>query len=214
MVGEAPVGQWIGPRPSRLQFSAVMFLGVTAIMIAGLQPLLLGTLAHEGRLTANQLGQAATAELLAMGLAAFVSGAVRKPAQLKLIGIAASLILAAIDFATPFVAGDAITLMRGLAGLPSGVLMWITIALIARTPTPERWSGVYLTVQTLAQFVVATILSATIVPSAARVLALKTRSKLLREQLTKALPAAMSRMCRLLPCRGTSLTTWKLSWRS
>lgn len=165
MVGEAPVGQWIGPRPSRLQFSAVMFLGVTAIMIAGLQPLLLGTLAHEGRLTANQLGQAATAELLAMGLAAFVSGAVLKPAQLKLIGIAASLILAAIDFATPFVAGDAITLMRGLAGLPSGVLMWITIALIARTPTPERWSGVYLTVQTLAQFVVATILSATIVPS-------------------------------------------------
>lgn len=165
MVGEAPVGQWIGPRPSRLQFSAVMFLGVTAIMIAGLQPLLLGTLEHEGRLTANQLGQAATAELLAMGLAAFVSGAALKPAQLKLIGIAASLILAAIDFATPFVAGDTITLMRGLAGLPSGVLMWITIALIARTPTPERWSGVYLTVQTLAQFVVATILSATIVPS-------------------------------------------------
>src|SRR5690606_8431035 len=127
--------------------------------------LLLGTLEHEGRLTANQLGQAATAELLAMGLAAFVSGAALKPAQLKLIGIAASLILAAIDFATPFVAGDTITLMRGLAGLPSGVLMWITIALIARTPTPERWSGVYLTVQTLAQFVVATILSATIVPS-------------------------------------------------
>ncbi len=165
MVGEAPVGQWIGPRPSRLQFSAVMFLGVTAIMIAGLQPLLLGTLEHEGRLTANQLGQAATAELLAMGLAAFVSGAALKPAQLKLIGIAASLILAAIDLATPFVAGDVITLIRGLAGLPSGVLMWITIALIARTPTPERWSGVYLTVQTLAQFVVATILSATIVPS-------------------------------------------------
>ncbi|RYZ12043.1 MAG: MFS transporter, partial [Alphaproteobacteria bacterium] len=61
----APVGEWIGPRPTRSQFSAVMFLGVTAIMIAGLQPLLLGTLATEGRLTSNQLGQAATAELLA-----------------------------------------------------------------------------------------------------------------------------------------------------
>ncbi|HPN04240.1 MAG TPA: hypothetical protein PK050_00420 [Hyphomonadaceae bacterium] len=164
-VGEWPAKGWIGPRPTRVQFSAVMFLGVTAIMIAGLQPLLLGTLATEGRLTANQLGQAATAELLAMGLAAFVSGAVLKPARLKAIGIAASLTLAAIDFATPLVAGDTITLMRGLAGLPSGVLMWITIALIARTPTPERWSGVYLTVQTLAQFVMATVLSATIVPS-------------------------------------------------
>ena len=161
---DAPVGVWVGPRPSRVQFSAVMFLGVTAIMIAGLQPLLLGTLATEGRLTSNQIGQAATAELLAMGLAAFVAGAALKPAQLKLIGIIASLVLAAIDFATPFVAGDTITLVRGLAGLPSGVLMWITIALIARTPTPERWSGVYLTVQTLAQFLMATVLSATIVP--------------------------------------------------
>lgn len=155
---------WIGPRPSALQFSAVMFVGVAAIMIAGLQPLLLGTLAHEGRLSPAQIGQAATAELLAMGLAAFVSGAALKPKRLKLIAIVMALVLGAIDMATPYVQGDAITLVRGLAGLPSGVLMWITIALIARTPTPERWSGVYLTVQTLAQFLMATVLSATIVP--------------------------------------------------
>ena len=162
---DAHIGEWIGARPSRLQFSAVMFVGVTAIMIAGLQPLLLGTMAHEGRLSPAQIGQAATAELLAMGLAAFVSGAALKPERLKLIAIVASLVLAAIDVATPYVQGDTITLVRGLAGLPSGVLMWITIALIARTPTPERWSGVYLTVQTLAQFVMATALSATVVPA-------------------------------------------------
>ena len=162
---EAPIGKWIGARPSRVQFAAVMFVGVTAIMIAGLQPLLLGTMAHEGRLSPAQIGQAATAELLAMGLAAFVSGAALKPERLKLIAIVASLVLAAIDVATPYVQGDTITLVRGLAGLPSGVLMWITIALIARTPTPERWSGVYLTVQTLAQFVMATALSATVVPA-------------------------------------------------
>ena len=134
---EAPIGKWIGARPSRVQFAAVMFVGVTAIMIAGLQPLLLGTMAHEGRLSPAQIGQAATAELLAMGLAAFVSGAALKPERLKLIAIVASLVLAAIDVATPYVQGDTITLVRGLAGLPSGVLMWITIALIARTPTPE-----------------------------------------------------------------------------
>lgn len=141
-----------------------MFVGVAAIMIAGLQPLLLGTLAHEGRLSPGQIGQAATAELLAMGLAAFVSGAALKPRRLKLIAVVMALALAAIDAATPYAQGDAITLVRGLAGLPSGVLMWITIALIARTPTPERWSGVYLTVQTLAQFAMATVLSATVVP--------------------------------------------------
>lgn len=156
---ETANGTWIGQRPTGLQFSAVMFVGVAGIMIAGLQPLLLGALEHEERLSANQLGQAATAELLTMGLAAFVAGAVLKPQALKLIAIAASLLLAVIDMATPSMQGDMITLLRGAAGVPSGILIWVTTALIARSPTPERWSGVYLTVQTLAQFILATILS-------------------------------------------------------
>lgn len=150
---------WIGSRPSALQFSAVMFVGVTGIMIAGLQPLLLGALEHEGRLSPNQLGQAATAELLTMGLGAFLAGAMLKPQMLKMIAIISSLALAGIDLATPYVQGDTITALRGLAGVPSGILIWVTTALIARSPTPERWSGVYLTVQTLAQFIVATLLS-------------------------------------------------------
>jgi hypothetical protein len=162
---EASKAAWIGPQPTRLEFSAVMFVGVTAIMIAGLQPLLLGRMEHEGLLSPMQLGQAATAELLAMGLAAFLAGAFLKPKRLKLMAIVASLMLAGIDVATSFVQGDMVTLVRGAAGIPSGVLMWITVALIARSPTPERWSGVYLTVQTLAQFVMATALSITVVPA-------------------------------------------------
>src|SRR5262249_48279868 len=60
---------------------------------------------------------------------------------------------------TPFVRGEMVTLVRGLAGLPSGVLVWITIAMIARTPTPERWAGAYVTAQTAAQFLLATFVS-------------------------------------------------------
>ncbi|HVY90887.1 MAG TPA: MFS transporter, partial [Hyphomonadaceae bacterium] len=155
--------QWIGPAPSRWQFSAAMFVGVCGIMIAGLQPLLLGALEGEGRINANQLGQAATAELLTMGLAAGIAGAALKPQRLKLIAVVVSLILAAIDAATPLFKGDMITVARAAAGIPSGVQMWVVIALIARSPTPERWSGVYLTVQTAAQFVLASILGATLV---------------------------------------------------
>jgi hypothetical protein len=163
-MSEGQSTQWIGAKPTTVQFSAVMFVGVTAIMIAGLQPLLLGALESEGRLSPAQLGQAATAELLAMGLAAGLAGAILKPERLKTMAIIMSLALAAIDIATPRFTGDMVTLLRGAAGIPSGVLMWITVALIARSPTPERWSGVYLTVQTLAQFVMATALSATVVP--------------------------------------------------
>ncbi len=163
MTPETQAAGWIGPRPSNLEIFAVMFVGVAGIMIAGLQPLLLGTLSHEGKITANQLGLAATAELLALGLAAFFAGAVLKPVRLKLIAVVMALILAALDAATPLVEGDNITLIRGLAGLPSGVLMWVTIAMIARTPAPERWSGAYLTIQTLAQFLLATLISVAVV---------------------------------------------------
>ena len=154
---------WIGPKPAPVAFFAVMFAGVTGIMIAGLQPLLLGALEAEDRISANQLGQAATAELLTMGLAAFGAGAALKPHRLKIVAAIMSLLLAIIDVATPFVHGDMVTLVRAAAGLPSGILMWVTFAMIARSPHPERWSGVYLTVQTLAQFAMAAILSAFVV---------------------------------------------------
>lgn len=142
-----------------------MFAGVAGIMIAGLQPLLLETLSHEGKLTPNQLGQAGAAELLTLGLAAFAAGSLLKTERLKLIASTAALILAGLDAATPLFTGDEITLIRAIAGVPSGVLMWVAIAMIARAPTPERWSGVYLTVQTLAQFLLATTLAATVVPA-------------------------------------------------
>ena len=164
MNSEAQMAGWIGPRPSGLGIFSVMFVGVAGIMIAGLQPLLLGTMAQEGRITANQLGQAATAELLAMGAAAFLAGVVLKPERMKVIGVVMAVLLAGLDAATPMFAGDTITLVRGVAGLPSGVLMWVALAMIARTPRPERWSGIYLTVQTLAQFLMATLMAATVVP--------------------------------------------------
>jgi hypothetical protein len=159
-------GAWIGAAPTWTQAIAVMAVGVNGVMIAGLQPQLLGALAREGRLTAGQLGHAATGELLAMGLAAGVAGALLKPERLRLIGLVSGLLLALLDALTTRLSGEAITLVRAAAGLPSGVMIWVTISLIARAPRPERWSGIYLTVQTLAQFVLATILTAFVIADA------------------------------------------------
>ncbi len=128
-------------------------------MIAGLQPLLLGALESEDRISASQLGHAAAAELLTLGFAAFAAGAVLKTANMRIIAIVASLALAALDAVTPLFKGEMVTLVRAAAGLPSGVQMWVTLALIARTPYPERWSGVYFTLQTLAQFLMVTVLT-------------------------------------------------------
>jgi len=154
---------WIGSPPSLAQSVAVMAVGVVGILIAGLQPLLLGALQQENRLSAAQLGHAATAELLLMGLAAGLAGAWLKPERLKLIGLVSGLALAAANLATLGATGEGITLVRALAGLPEGLMLWMTIGLISRAPRPERWSGIYLTVQTLAQLLLASALTAWVV---------------------------------------------------
>jgi hypothetical protein len=155
--------EWIGERPTALQLGVILLIGVCGVMIAGLQPLLLGTLAQEGRISAAQLGHAATAELLLMGAASAYAGGRWKAERLRAIGAISSLALAALNVATVWADGETVTLLRALAGVPSGILIWITIAMIARSPTPERWSGIYLTIQTLAQFVLAAALAAWVI---------------------------------------------------
>jgi hypothetical protein len=154
---------WVGARPTPVQYATVLFVGVIGVMIAGLQPLLLGAMAVAGRIDAHQIGQAATAELLMMGIAGGLAGAFIKPHRLPLIAAIACLALALANFATMGSSGDSFTLLRAAAGIPSGILVWVTICMIARAPMPEQWSGIFLTVQTLAQFLCAILLSTTIV---------------------------------------------------
>ncbi len=151
---------WIGPSPTLIQQVAVFFVGVIGVMFAGVGPLLLGGLQASGRLTAAQLGQAGTVELLTMGVAAALTGPLLGAGRLRLIAVGCGLLMAVLNFATIKVSGDMLTLVRGLNGLPSGALIWLMTGLIVRSPRPERWSGLYLTVQTLAQLVVVAGISA------------------------------------------------------
>lgn len=134
---------------------AVFVVGVIGVLIPGLQPQLLGALATEGRLSVAALGILATVELLAMGIAAGVASFVLPVTRLKAIAGAALLMTGAADLVTPVLGIGPLFGARVLAGLGEGVLIWIAIGFIIRTDRPERWSGIYLAVQTLAQFALA-----------------------------------------------------------
>ncbi len=157
-----PAHGWIGPSPTLMQQVAAFAVGIMGVLFAGVGPLLLGGLQASGRLSAAQLGQAGTVELLTMGLAAAAAGPVLGSKNLRLIAVICGLVLSICNLATMRVSGDALTLVRGLAGLPSGVMIWLVTGLIVRSPRPERWSGLYLTLQTLAQLVVVAAISALI----------------------------------------------------
>jgi uncharacterized membrane protein YhaH (DUF805 family) len=148
--------EWIGTSPTIPQIIAVLAIGTIGITVAGLQPILLGSLLFDGHINTIEMGHAATAELLALGMGVAVGSAVFEGRPLRPIAILGSVILAAANVGTLAVSGEAVTVMRGLAGLGGGVLFWITTALIVRSSSPTLWSSVYVMCQAVVQCAVAT----------------------------------------------------------
>jgi hypothetical protein len=147
--------------PQRLDLP-VLYVGVVALLIAGLQPVVLGGLAEAGRLSASGIGLAATAELLALGLGCGLAAAMLKPT-----GLRAKLALACVghamcNLASLWAADAALIGLRGVTGLFAGVMLWSTVGMIARSARPERQAGIFVTVQTLAQLLLAAVLPRTV----------------------------------------------------
>ena len=162
---EGVVHEAIGPPMSGLEAAGAIGVGVNSLLVLGVLPVLLGALADEHRLSAAGIGEAATAEVLTMGVATGLAGIILKPKRLKAIGVAASVALALADLATARAEGLGVIALRGLAGVIEGVLLWITVSMIARTATPERWAGVFFTAQTFAQLLLAVAFALWIMPA-------------------------------------------------
>lgn len=163
-VGPPPgPGAWIGPPPAVAQRLAVFWIGLVGVLFPGVGPLLLGGMEAAGRLTAAQIGQAGMAELVAMGIGAAVVGPMFGERRLRLAAVVSGLMLAALDLATTRMSGEALILVRALAGLPAGAMIWLITGMIVRSPRPERWAGLYLTLQTLAQLGVVAAIGAFVV---------------------------------------------------
>ena len=159
------VHEVLGPAFTPVEAGAAIAIGVLSLLLAGVQALLLGALADQHRLATPDIGLSAMLEALSVGAATALTGVLIQPRRLKLITIVASIALFGCDLATSQSSGTSILVIRLIAGIPEGVLFWITIAMIARTLTPERWAGVFITAITLAQFAGAAVTGAWILPA-------------------------------------------------
>ena len=150
--------------PSPTQMGFTLFVGAIAVLILGLQPVVLGGLAAEHRLATDQIGVAATVELVAMGAASSIAAAVFKPTGLRMKGILACLCHGIANLATLAASGTAVIVARGAAGACAGVMLWLAIAAIATSNRPDRIASIFATTQTLAQLAAASLISALITP--------------------------------------------------
>jgi hypothetical protein len=139
------VHEAVGPSLDPLSAAAAIYLGSLSMLMVGVMPAVLGALADEGRLSAAGIGQCATLECLTIGACAGICGAFFKPNHLRLVAALAAAALGAFDLASMPLSGVGVMIARMLAGIPEGVLLWITVGLIARSVTPERIAGFFWT---------------------------------------------------------------------
>lgn len=162
--GEPMIAEAVGPPLPLHEVAAAMAMGVIALLVAGVMPVLLGGLVDTHRLTAAQIGQTATVEGLAMGVFTAVAGAMLRAEGLRFYAAGATIALVLCDLATTQLSGTGVVIARALAGMPEGVLLWITISMIARSQMPERLAGIFIATATAMQFVLAVIFTAYVLP--------------------------------------------------
>jgi DHA1 family inner membrane transport protein len=151
----AVVHDAVGPDLPLSEALACIALGVVSLLLAGVLPEILGALVDEQRLSVSGIGLAATFEALSMGLATAAASTWLPPRRLKTLASIGLVALALADYATMQAHGSGVMIMRALAGLPEGCLLWIMTSMIARTKTPERWAGLFFTVSTTSQLALA-----------------------------------------------------------
>jgi len=150
---------------SRANIVAALGIGTIALLMLGVQPILLGALVEEHAATLKGVGVIAMSEIVALGVGLVLCDTFFPLTHLRVIGCAAALFAAMLDAATVLMIGDAhLIVVRSATGLCEGALLWLTTCLIVRSSTPERITGIFLVVQTLAQAGLAAAFAGLVVP--------------------------------------------------
>lgn len=143
------------------QAVAVLLLGSVGVLILGVDPVLLGPLVEERRLSDAGVGPLVTAELLAMAMGSIAGTRLLRRVPARFLAAAAGGAVALLNFLMIGVSGIGWLLpLRALTGLAEGMLVALPLVTIARSSRPEQLSAIFLVVQTVAQLGVAAALPA------------------------------------------------------
>jgi hypothetical protein len=150
---------------SHLRVSAALAVGTMAVLMVGVQPILLGELVEARQVSLEGVGIVAMAEIITLGLGVVLGDALLPAARLRLVTLVAALLAAGLDALTLLASGDGpLTGVRAAAGLAEGVLVWGTTGVVVRTGNPARVGGVFFVVQTLAQALLGALLANAVIP--------------------------------------------------
>lgn len=151
--------------PTRMQTIAALVIGTVALLMLGLQPILLGELVAQRHLSLEGVGIVAMGEIISVGLGVIFGNSVLPLTRMRGVAVFAALLTALLDLLTMGLNGDvSFASVRALCGLAEGVLLWVATCSIVRSAAPDRLASIFLVAQTLAQAAVAAILALLVIP--------------------------------------------------
>lgn len=144
---------------------ASIVLGSAALMVLGVQPILLGGLIAAGRISEAGLGQVALAEVAALALGSCLGPILMNNGAMRASAALASLVLALANLGTCW-ASDVVMLLgiRALAGFAEGLMLGAAVVVMTYTRHPDRIAGLFLGLQTAPQMVAALVFPAMLLP--------------------------------------------------
>jgi DHA1 family inner membrane transport protein len=154
-------------RFSAREIGVTLLIGSVALIMLGLQPILLGELVDRHFISLEGVGIVAMGEILALGVGVALSDALLPVSRHTLITMIAAVVAAVGDIATLYATSDrGFVVLRAASGLAEGVLLWAATSVIVRSASPERLAAIFMVVQTVAQAGVAALLAGVVVPRA------------------------------------------------
>ncbi len=147
--------------------AAALSIGAIALLILGVQPIVLGALVEQHLITLPGVGVVAMGEIIALGIGVALGDALLPVSWQRATAIVAALLAAALNLATVQAQGDAaFVALRAVAGLAEGLLVWVATVSIVRAATPDRVTAVFMVLQALAQIALAAALALWVLPAA------------------------------------------------
>ncbi|MCI2243544.1 MFS transporter [Xanthomonas sp. PPL568] len=144
-----------------------MSIGAIALLILGVQPIVLGALVEQRLITLPGVGVVAMGEIIALGIGVALGDALLPVSWQRATAIVAALLAALLNLATVQAQGDAaFVALRAAAGLAEGLLVWVATVSIVRAATPDRTTAVFMVLQALAQIALAAALALWVLPAA------------------------------------------------
>ena len=145
---------------SRAEIAATFAVGSVAILISGLQPILLGAIVREGIMSLSLAGTMAGIEALFIGIGLLIATALSQTHRLRTVVIYALAVLAFGNFACAiFPDVRSLFVLRSLTGAMSGIIIWAVTSVLIRTKSPGRMTGYFVATHTALQGACALLLA-------------------------------------------------------